>query len=53
MAIGVHTPEYGYEKQLPNLQAAISRFAITYPIAQNNDYHAWNAYGNQYCLLCI
>jgi len=46
--IGVHTPEYGYEKKLDNLQAAVKRFGITYPVAQDNDYQTWNAYGNQY-----
>jgi thiol-disulfide isomerase/thioredoxin len=48
VVIGVHTPEYGYEKQLSNLQAAVKRFGITYPVAQDNDYRTWNAYGNRY-----
>ncbi|HEY9253136.1 MAG TPA: thioredoxin family protein [Stenotrophomonas sp.] len=48
VVIGVHTPEYGYEKQLDNLQAAVKRFGITYPVAQDNGYETWNAYGNQY-----
>jgi thiol-disulfide isomerase/thioredoxin len=48
VVVGVHTPEYGYEKLLPNLQAAVERFGITYPVAQDNDYRTWNAYGNRY-----
>lgn len=48
VVIGVHTPEYGYEKRLPNLEAAVKRFGITYPVAQDNDYRTWNAYRNQY-----
>lgn len=48
VVVGVHTPEYGYEKKLDNLQAAVKRFGITYPVAQDNDYRTWNAYGNQY-----
>ncbi|ASL29029.1 thioredoxin (plasmid) [Azotobacter chroococcum] len=48
VVVGVHTPEYGYEKQLSNLQAAVKRFGITYPVAQDNDYRTWNAYGNRY-----
>lgn len=48
VVVGVHTPEYGYEKQLDNLQAAVKRFGITYPVAQDNGYQTWNAYGNQY-----
>jgi len=48
VVVGVHTPEYGYEKKLENLQAAVKRFGITYPVAQDNGYLTWNAYGNQY-----
>lgn len=48
VVVGVHTPEYGYEKRLSNLQAAVKRFGITYPVAQDNDYRTWNAYRNQY-----
>ncbi|KRG43161.1 thioredoxin [Stenotrophomonas panacihumi] len=48
VVVGVHTPEYAYEKQAHNLQAAVQRFGITYPVAQDNDYRTWNAYGNQY-----
>lgn len=48
VVVGVHTPEYGYEKKLSNLQAAVKRFGITYPVAQDNNYETWNAYGNQY-----
>lgn len=48
VVVGVHTPEYAYEKQTHNLQAAVQRFGITYPVAQDNDYRTWNAYGNQY-----
>lgn len=48
VVIGVHTPEYGYEKKLSNLRAAVQRFGITYPVAQDNDYDTWNAYGNRY-----
>lgn len=48
VVIGVHTPEYGYEKKLDNLRAAVQRFDITYPVAQDNAYATWNAYGNRY-----
>ncbi|PAU65166.1 thioredoxin [Pseudomonas sp. PIC25] len=48
VVIGVHTPEYGYEKNLGNLQTAVKRFGITYPVAQDNGYRTWDAYGNQY-----
>jgi len=48
VVVGVHTPEYGYEKKLANLDAAVKRFGITWPVAQDNGYQTWNAYGNQY-----
>ena len=46
--IGVHTPEYPFERDTGNVKAAISRFGIRYPVAQDNDYATWNAWGNQY-----
>lgn len=48
VVIGVHTPEYGFEKNPGNLRAAVQRFGITYPVAQDNRYETWNAYGNRY-----
>lgn len=48
VVIGVHTPEYGYEKSLDNLRAAVQRFGLTYPVAQDNAYATWNAFGNRY-----
>jgi thiol-disulfide isomerase/thioredoxin len=48
VVVGVHTPEYGYEKKLDNLRAAVQRFGITYPVAQDNAYETWNAFGNRY-----
>jgi thiol-disulfide isomerase/thioredoxin len=48
VVVGVHTPEYGHEKILGNLQSAVKRFGIGYPVAQDNDYKTWNAFGNRY-----
>ena len=48
VVVGVHTPEYGYEKILGNVQDAVKRFGIEYPVAQDNGYKTWNAYGNRY-----
>jgi len=48
VVVGVHTPEYGHERILDNLQAAVKRFGIEYPVAQDNGYHTWNAFGNRY-----
>jgi len=46
--IGVHTPEFEFEKSPENVKKAISDFGLTYPIVQDNDYQTWNAYTNRY-----
>ncbi len=46
--VGVHSPEFPFEKDASNVQSAIDQFGITYPVAQDNDLATWNAYHNQY-----
>jgi len=46
--IGVHTPEFEFEKNPKNVAKAIKDFGLTYPIVQDNDYATWNAYANRY-----
>lgn len=46
--IGVHTPEFAFEKIESNVRDAIERHHITYPVPMDNDYGTWNAYRNQY-----
>jgi thiol-disulfide isomerase/thioredoxin len=46
--VGVHTPEFAFERQTSNVQTAIKRFGIRYPVAQDNQYATWKAYENQY-----
>lgn len=46
--IGVHTPEFEFEKSRENVAAAIAKFGIPYPVVQDNDYATWRAYGNRY-----
>lgn len=48
VVIGVHTPEFEFEKKTENVQDAIERFNIHYLVAQDNEYATWNAYSNQY-----
>ena len=48
MVIGNHYPEFEYEKDLKNLQDAIERLEIPYPVSQDNDGSTWQAYGNRY-----
>lgn len=46
--IGVHTPEFEFEKQVENVKEAVKKHEIEYPIALDNDHTTWNLYGNQY-----
>lgn len=46
--VGVHTPEFPFERSTSNVQAALKRHGITYPVAQDNNSATWNAYRNQY-----
>jgi cytochrome c biogenesis protein CcdA/thiol-disulfide isomerase/thioredoxin len=48
VVVGVHTPEFPFEKETGNVQTAINRLGIKYPVAQDNDYTTWNAYKNEY-----
>lgn len=46
--VGVHTPEFPFEHSASNVQTALKRHGITYPVAQDNRSATWNAYRNQY-----
>ena len=46
--IGVHTPEFEFEKNPDNVARAIKDFGLTYPVMQDNDFATWNAYKNHY-----
>ncbi len=46
--LGVHTPEFVFEKDEGNVSDAIKRHGLTYPIAQDNDFGTWNAFANRY-----
>ena len=46
--IGVHTPEFEFEKKSSNVVAAMKDLGVTWPVVQDNNYRQWNAYGNQY-----
>ncbi len=48
VVIGVHTPEFEFEKKTENVENAIKQYSIHYPVPQDNDYATWNAYSNQY-----
>jgi cytochrome c biogenesis protein CcdA/thiol-disulfide isomerase/thioredoxin len=46
--VGVHTPEFGFEKDTGNVRDAIARNRLRYAVAQDNDFGTWDAWGNQY-----
>ena len=46
--VGVHSPEFPFEKDASNVQAAIRQNHLTYPVVQDNDLGTWDAWGNQY-----
>ena len=46
--VGVHTPEFAFEKDAGNVAGAIAQNELRYPVAQDNDFATWNAWGNQY-----
>jgi len=48
VVVGVHTPEYGFERNLNNLKGAVQRNGIAFPVAQDNRYATWNAYDNRF-----
>ncbi len=48
IVVGVHTPEFEFEKSTTNVVDAIKQFKITYPVAQDNEYATWRAYDNHY-----
>lgn len=46
--VGVHAPEFEFEKSASNVKKAISDFGITYPVMQDNNFATWRAYSNRY-----
>jgi thiol-disulfide isomerase/thioredoxin len=46
--VGIHSPEFEFEKNLDNVKQAVTRFGIKYPVLLDNDHGTWNAYQNSY-----
>ena len=46
--VGVHTPEFAFERDLGNVEDAVERLDVGYPVALDNDYGTWNAWANRY-----
>ncbi|MFC3207729.1 cytochrome c biogenesis protein DipZ [Aquamicrobium soli] len=48
VVIGVHTPEFAFEKNVDNVRKAAADLGVTYPVAIDNNYTVWRAFNNQY-----
>jgi len=46
--IGVHAPEFEFEKSLPNVKTALGKYGIKYPVAMDNNLDTWTAFNNKY-----
>lgn len=46
--VGVHTPEFRFERDVDNVQEAIERYELDHPVALDNDYEIWDAYHNRF-----
>jgi thiol-disulfide isomerase/thioredoxin len=46
--IGIHTPEFAFERDIDNVREAMMEFGIKHPIVLDNEYATWNAFGNRY-----
>jgi cytochrome c biogenesis protein CcdA/thiol-disulfide isomerase/thioredoxin len=48
VVIGVHAPEFAFEKNIGNVKQAVAKLKIDYPVAIDNDYAIWRAFSNEY-----
>ncbi len=48
VVIGVHSPEFAFEKDRANVAAAVKRLGVTYPVALDSDYAIWQGFNNEY-----
>ena len=48
VVIGVHTPEFAFEKNMDNIVPELAAFRVDYPVAVDSDHAVWNAFGNRY-----
>jgi len=46
--VGVHSPEFEFEKNIDNVKQAVARFGIKYPVLLDNDHETWNVFQNSY-----
>jgi thiol-disulfide isomerase/thioredoxin len=48
VVLGIHAPEFGFEKKYQNVLKAVKKHQIKFPVAQDNGFRLWRAYKNRY-----
>lgn len=48
VVVGVHTPEFAFEKSIENVRTAVGQSQVSYPVALDNDYAVWEGFANRY-----
>jgi len=48
LIVGIHSPEFEFEKNIDNVHAAVEQFGVTYPVVLDNNFGTWHAYRNNY-----
>lgn len=48
VVLGLHAPEFQYERKIEQVQKSVEEFGITFPVAQDNDFKTWRMYNNKY-----
>lgn len=48
VVVGIHTPEFAFERKAGNVRKAVEDFGLTYPVVQDNDFKTWKNYENKY-----
>lgn len=48
IVLGLHAPEFAYERKIENVRKAVAEFEIQFPVATDNDFKTWRAYNNRY-----
>ena len=48
VVLGIHAPEFSYERKLENVMAAVKKYGLTFPVAIDNGFKLWRAYKNRF-----
>lgn len=48
LIVGIHSPEFEFEKDINNVKMAVGKYGLTYPVVLDNDHKTWDAFGNRY-----